>query len=283
MHRVCATYDVCISAEVHVDTPPTPLSAVGISASTLHWLAPWSKMAPKVLMGSIQVSPLGIGHDTGITRPHILVTIAPPNPWTSVAASAKATLTSACKPMFSAHKTQAGCGLPAGGESLPVTAEPIPVVGILIGTVCGGPVNTPASMPVPLIPTQYSVFTGMTLGDILGGVVNIVVDMVVSFGLTKLGDAVGGKVASEIGKQAISVALPALAAVGKVVGYNINAPVNLDTSIDNPGTLVQQWVDGDGVGSDAQPGIRVVGFGVQGTGSKGGPTTGVTPVAPWSK
>lgn len=277
MHRVCATYDVCISAEVHVDTPPTPLSAVGISASTLQWLDLWSKKAPKVLMGSIQVSPLGIGHDTGITRPHILVTIAPPAPWTSVAASAKATLTSSCKPMFSAHKTQAGCGLPAGGESLPVTAEPIPVVGILIGTVCGGPMNTPASLPVPLIPTQYSVFTGMTLGDIIGGVVNIVVDIAVSFGLNKLGDAVGGKVASEIGKQAISVALPALAAIGKAVG------INLDTSIDNPGTPVQQWIDGDGVGSDAQPGIRVVGFGAQGTGSKGGPTSGVAPVAPWSK
>jgi hypothetical protein len=117
----------------------------------------------------------------------------------------------------------------------------------------------------------------MTLGDIIGGVVNIVVDIAVSFGLSKLGDAVGGKVASEIGKQAISVALPALAAVGKVVG------INLDTSIDNPGQPVQQWIDGDGVGSDARPGVRVVGFGGQGTGSKGGPTSGATPVAPWSK
>jgi len=272
LHRVIATYDVCISLEVHMDTAIPALSAVGGSVSTLQWLDAWSKKAPKVMMGSLSVSPLGMGHDTGITRPHILVSI-PPTPWMSIAASAKATFTSACKPMFNAHKTQAGCGLPAGSERLPVTAEPTPFVGILIGTVCGGPINTPASYPVPLIPTQYSVFTGMTWGDIIAGVINIAVDMAVSFGVGALGGALGG---GKVAQQIISVIVPVVGAVGKGVG------LNLDVSVDNPGRIVQEAVDGDGVGSDAQPGIRVFGFGVQGTGAKGGRTTGARPVGPWS-
>lgn len=271
LHRVLATYDVCISAEIHMDSAIPPLSAVGGSVSTLQWLDAWSKKAPKVLMGSIQVSPLGMGHDTGITRPHILVSI-PPTPWMSVAASAKATLTSSCKPMFNAHKTQAGCGLPAGGESLPVTAEPTPFVGVLIGTVCGGPVNTPASLPVPLIPTQLSVYTGMTWGDIIAGVINIVVDMAVSFGIGALGGALGG---GAVAQQIISVVVPVVGAVGKAAG------INLDVSIDNPGRIVQEAVDNDGVGSAANPQIRVFGFGVQGTGSKGGPVSGVKGVTPF--
>ncbi|MFN7988504.1 MAG: hypothetical protein U0529_13595 [Thermoanaerobaculia bacterium] len=271
LHRVIATYDVCISAEIHMDSAIPALSAVGGSVSTLQWLDAWSKKAPKVLMGSIQVSPLGMGHDTGITRPHILVSI-PPTPWMSVAASAKATLTSSCKPMFNAHKTQAGCGLPAGGECLPVTAEPTPFVGVLIGTVCGGPVNTPASLPVPLIPTQISVYTGMTWGDIIAGVINIVVDMAVSFGIGALGGALGG---GKVAQQIISVVVPVVGAVGKAAG------INLDVSIDNPGRIVQEAIDDDGVGSAANPQIRVFGFGVQGTGSKGGRVSGVKGVTPF--
>lgn len=271
LHRVIATYDVCISSEVHLDSSMPPLSAVGGSVSTLQWLDAWSKKAPKVLMGSIQVSPLGMGHDTGITRPHILVSIPPTLPM-SAAASAKATLTSSCKPMFNAHKTQAGCGLPAGGECLPVTAEPTPFVGLLIGTVCGGPLNTPASLPVPLIPTQLSVYTGMTWGDIIAGVVNIVVDMAVSFGIGALGGALGG---GQVAQQIISVIVPVVGAVGKAAG------VNLDVSVDNPGRIVQEAIDGDGVGSAANPQIRVFGFGIQGTGSKGGPVTGVKGVTPF--
>lgn len=272
LHRVLATYDVCISAEIHMDGAMPPLSAVGGSVSTLKWLDLWTKEAPFVNMGSLSVHPLGMGHDTGITRPHILVSI-PPTPWMSVAASLKATATSSCKPMFNAHKTQAGCGLPLGKECLPVTAEPTPFVGVLIGTVCGGPVNTPASLPVPLIPTQLSVFTGMTWGDIVAGVINIVVDMAVSFGIGALGGALGG---GKVAQQIISVIVPVVGAVGKA------AEINLDVSIDNPGRIVQEAMDGDGIGSDAQPQIRVFGFGVQGTGSKGGRTTGVTPVGPWS-
>jgi len=269
LHRVLATCDVCIAVEVHMDSTIPPLSAVGGSVSTLEWLPPWSAKAPTVMMGSLQVNPLGMGHDTGITRPHILVSI-PPTPWMSVAASAKATLTSSCKPMFSVHKTQAGCG----GKSLPVTADPFPFgVGLLLATVCGGPVNLPAPVPVPLIPTQLSVWTGMTIGDIIGGVINIVVDMAVSFGLGVLGGALGGgKIAQEI----ISVALPVIAAIGKVTG------INLDVGIDNPGRIVQEAIDDDGIGSDANPAIRVFGFGVQGSGPKGGRTSGPALATPWS-
>jgi hypothetical protein len=276
MHRVLASLDFCIAAEVHVSIPPDPMSAVGVSLSTLRWIVPgFSKHAEKVEMGMLAVHPLGMGHDTGILRPHILVAIPPAWP-TSIAASLKATATSACKPQFNAHKTQAGVGDAPGTESLPVTAEPIPYVGLLMGTVCGAPVNLPAPTMVPLIPTQISVWTGMTWGDIIAGIINIGVDMLVSFLLDRLTNALGNMVSSKLAKEAISVAIPIIGAVGKVLG------INLDVGIDNPGRPFQEAIDKDGVGSDAQPGVRVFGFGVKGTGSKGGRTTGVTPVGPWN-
>jgi hypothetical protein len=191
----------------------------------------------------------------------------------SLAAIAKAMATSACKPMFNAHKTQAGCGLPDGSDSLPLTCEPTPFVGVLIGTVCGGPVNTPASLPLPLIPTQYSVFTGMTWGDIIAGFVNIGVDMLVTFLLGAAGKKLAG--GSDVAEQVIGIAVPVVAALGKA------AKINLDTGIDNPGRVVQQWWDGDGVSSDAKPGIRIGGFGVEGGGAA--PGSGPRVVAPWSK
>jgi hypothetical protein len=277
MHRVLGTWDFCISVEVHVDTPPTPMSALGGSAWTLEWLDAWSKKAPKVEMGSLGVNPLGMGHDCGPGRLHVLVTIAPPAPWTSIGASALATAMASCKPQFNAHKTQAGVPAdPAGTDALPVTAEPIPFVGIVIGTVCGSPVNTPASLPLPLIPTQLSVFTGMTWGDIVAGIVNIAVDMALSFALGKLGGAIGKKFEGEILEQIIPIILPGLSVLGKILH------INLDVSIDNPGRVVQEWVDGDGVTSDARTGGRVVGFGGQGRGAGSGPDSGARPVGPWN-
>ena len=275
MHRVLATYDVCISVEVHVLEPLPVLNALGVSASTLQWLDMYSEKAPKVLMGSLGVNPLGMGHDTGITRPHILLTITPFNPVTSFAASCKATFTSSCKPQFCAHKTQAGCGLPNGGSAKAVTAEPIPAVGFLIGTVCGGPVNTPASLPVPLIPTQLSVYTGMTTGDIVGGIVNIGVDMLVSglIGLAGKGLSRGNAVAELV----IGMVIPWIAAIGKANN------INLDVGVDNPGSIVQEAMDGDGIGSGQPAAVRVFGFGVRGSGPEGGRATGAELVGPWNR
>lgn len=254
MHRVLASLDVCISAEVHMtDKPPS----LGASEGTLKWMPPWSKSADTVEMGFLAVHPLGIGHDTGILRPHVMIAIPPPPPL-CLLASAKATALSSCKPQFSAHLSQAGCGT----DCLPITAEPIPEgVGMLIGTVCGTPVNIPAAAPIPLIPTQWSVWTGMTAGDIVGGMVNVGVDMALSFGLSKLGD----RTKSEKLK-ALLEKIPAVAALGKVLG------INLDTGFDNPGTAVQRAMDKDGVDSSAQPGVRVGGFGGSGN----------SPVGPWN-
>ena len=77
-----------------------------------------------------------------------------------------------------------------------------------------------------------------------------------------------------VAEQVIGIAIPLVAALGKGLG------INLDTSIDNPGRIVQQWVDGDGVSSDAKPGIRVFGFGAEGGGSA--PGSGPRLVGPWS-
>lgn len=254
MHRVLGSLDVCITPEIHMtDTPPS----AGASAGTLKWLPPWAKSADTVEMGSLAVHPLGIGHDTGITRPHVMIAV-PPAPPACVAASAQATALSSCKPQFSAHLSQAGCG----GECLPVTAEPIPYgIGMLVGTVCGSPMNTPAPLQVPLIPTQWSVWTGMTAGDIVGGIVNVGVDVAVSAALGALGNGLE----SETLKYIIDK-VPILAAVGKVLG------INLDTGIDNPGTIVQKGIDRDGVSSSASPGVRVGGWGV----------SGGSPVGPWN-
>lgn len=254
MHRVLGSLDVCITTEMHVmDSPPS----IGVSEGTLKWMPPWSKSADTVEMGSLAVHPLGIGHDTGIMRPHVMIA-APPAPPVCAAASAKATAMSSCKPQFSAHLSQAG----VGSECLPVTAEPIPYgVGILVGTVCGSPMNIPAPIQVPLIPTQWSVWTGMTAGDIVGGIVNVAVDVTLSAALGALGNGLKSKILKKLLE-----ALPILSIVGKFTGYN------LDTGIDNPGSVVQKAIDRDGVSSSAKPGGRVGGFGVSGD----------SPVGPWN-
>lgn len=259
MHRVLATLDICIALEVHLDTGP--ISAAGVSMGTLQWLPPWSKKGNSIEMGMLHVAPMGTGHDTGPTRPHVLVSI-PPNPWWSVAASVKGTLTSSLKPMFTAHRTQIGNGSPA--SKLPICAEPIPYcIGLVVANACGSPVNLPDPVGPPLVPTQLTVFTGMTWGDIVGGICNVLIDMIVSLVLNVVGTVLGELTGNALGSQVLSALPTLLSTIAKLVSTATGVPFSLDTTADNLGSVVQQGIDRDGVGSDANPQVRILGFGIQ--------------------
>ena len=81
----------------------------------------------------------------------------------SIVESLLDTAKSSIKPHFTAHKTL----VKVGQDSLPITVELIPYgVSFASVTLCGTP-DSPNIMP--LIPTQFSVWAGMTWGDILGG------------------------------------------------------------------------------------------------------------------
>lgn len=247
MQRLLGSMDTLVAAEVHADPPP--LTAAGGSAGSLQWMDAWSKAAPQVYMGSLETRPLGQGHDTGIMRPHVLVA-APPVLVNSAAASLKATLMSSCKPNFSAHLVQIG----VGGDSLPVMTEVLPFVNPLVCVnVCGSPFNVPQPVLPTLIPTQISVFTTLTAGDIVGGVLNMAADVGLSFLLGKLGGGLGEGVTNLIVKEALSWVLPLIPIVGKVTG------VDLDVSVDNPARVVQELIDRDGVDSDARTDVKIFG------------------------
>jgi hypothetical protein len=252
MYRVLSDQDLCFTVECHLGGKPP---AIGYSAGPLRWNPAYQKYAERVLMGMLRVKPLGIGHDAGMLRPHQLVAIPPP---LSPSASLEATAKSSLKPHFSAHLAQAGCG----GSCLPMTVESLPSgFGLFFATSCGSPLKLPAPLQVPVIPFQFSVWTGLTAGDIFGGLTNMYVDVAFSGVLGYLGN----NTKSDFLKGLLK-ALPFRSMVGKYLG------INFDTGFSNPGSVVQKAIDRDGVSSDAQPGFRVGGYGL-----KGGKF-----VAPWS-
>lgn len=268
MQRLLATSDLLMAVEIHVDGPT---AAMGSSWQELEWLSAWSKRDPDVEMGSRAVNPLGLGHDCGPGRLHVLVA---PTPAAAVAASVAATALSSCKPMFSAHLVQAGVG---PGECLPVTTEAFPFgCTDLCVTVCGAPVNLPQPLFVPMTQSHHDVWTSLTFGDIVGGFVNMGVDVGLSFLFGKLGGAMGKDITSKIGQFVASSSLPIAAVVGKVIG------VDLDTGVDNPGPVVQRWIDKDGVDSSAQPAVKVLGPAQESGSATTGATSGL-PNSPWAE
>lgn len=164
MWRVLAAMDFVTTPELHwgVSAP-----AVGVSLGFHFAIGAWSwKFDRRCLLGPIPTnSPPVLGHDAGILRPHILVDPSPipPPPACSAISSALATACSALKPTFSSSRD-----LRNGGGALPVSTEMVPYVGIFLsGNVpCGfaGP-----HYGIPLIPTQLTDWSGLTVGDIVGG------------------------------------------------------------------------------------------------------------------
>lgn len=275
MHRVLAATDFYAALEFHGPAPP----CAGGSASILHHNPLTAKCCYTVQMGLISTNPLGMGHDAGFGRPHIMY--CPPDPTGAISAAEclAATLTSSCKPMFNSHAVQIG----VSGSSLPVTCETLPYyVSYLSNMNCGSPCNTPEV--IPLVPTQLTVLVGMTLGDFVAGFVNSAVDALVSFGMGKLGSTVGDRLAKRFGSRAIKwvaknivgLFTTAAGAVGSITGTNFS------TGIDNPGRILQELIDRDNVGSDAVSGVRFLGFGVEATTGERGVQDGAQFVHPFS-
>ena len=297
MHRALGSCDFCQAGEIHLDFAGA--GAAGGSASTLKWLPQWSKDAGTVEIGALSVHPLGLGHDTGPTRPHVLVTVPIPEPASSVAQSAAATALSSCKPVMGAHKTLAGCGDPP--QAVPLSVEAMPYgINLLSVVVCGSPVNTPQTQP--MVPSHFSVWLGVTWGDVIGGFVNAQVECAMGLANAALGGGLG-KAHAKLGK-ALGGKFPRLAAfagtkAGKVTGkvtefLTGNSPtlladvgsltgVNLNTGLDNPGRILQEAFDADGAGSEASTSVRALGFGVGGEGDgEGGAQDGVALEGPWT-
>ena len=266
MHRVLADWDVVISVEYHI---PGLGGSLGPLLSLLGGLS-W-KTDDGVHMGFLGVKPMGQGHDGGMGRPHILV-IVPVDPSggaASVALSLLCTALSSIKPQFTSHTVQVN----AGGM-LPVCAEVIPFIGCLSTTACGAPVDLPNTAPI--VPTQISVWTGLSWGDIIGGIVNIACDMAWSAITWGIGNKIkigadfieNGLTKSQLlkrilGNNVVGLVLKALGITGSI------GDINFATGPTNIGALAQQAIDGDNVTSDAPINVGIFGFGASWSQSSG--------------
>jgi hypothetical protein len=274
MHRLLMTYDPVPAPEFHLP------SCVGGSFSLwLHVIPVFQKHALTVEVGPIPTNnPLGMGHDTGILRPHVLVCVPDPTLLASGLASAAATVGSSCKPMFNAHKVQVG----VSGASLPVCADPLP----FCVTIGGGIVCSFPGLPTALYPpTEFTVFVGLTLGDLLGGIMNAVAESAFQGVFNAIGFGAGA-IGKGLAKSAPKLAQEVIEAIaGCIPGLATTAggAFNLNTGFSNPGRVLQEDIDRDGVGSDAHAAFTVFGFGVSRTSSSpGGTDDRVGWATPWS-
>jgi hypothetical protein len=239
MHRVLG----------HHDWQPTKLevhgSATGVSFGAPHvfdFVNPGGAATGSGKVGETVLlpegSPMGLGHDAGPLRVHVLVDSSPEQ--AHVVKSAMATATSGVKPCFSAHKVQVS----VSGSMLPVVTDPTPMgVGLLSATYCGTP-DSPNV--IPLVPSHSEVFAGMTLGDMLGGLVNMIVDALWSIVADKIGDLAGLIMPDwlfGLGTRYCGLLID---------GYGLG-PSNI-------GVIAQQWIDGDGIGHDASVSVMGAGF-----------------------
>ena len=240
MHRVMGSFDCLpVAAEVH-------WTAVGLSFGTptnlminaLGLFGFW-KMNWNIHMGMIHTRPMALGHDAGPPRLHVLLQLPDPTFALSAAASAMATALAGIKLPFTAHKVQ----ISVGGQNLPICCQPIPwTPGFFAAQVCGNP-DLPNGV-YPIIPSHLSVYAGLTCGDIVGGIVNLAMDMVWSAAMGKVGDVIGD--ASKLADRIVGGTLRGLGGAGLGMG-----PSNL-------GGAAQQWIDEDGVTSDAPIGFNIL-------------------------
>ncbi len=258
MHRVLSHWDALpIGEELHTNAvgislglPPASLGLINSGG----WLNFW-KINPKIFMGFLRGCPMGYGHDAGPPRLHILWVFMIPDPPPfpqSVSASLWATGCAGVRPMFTAHKVQ----IKIKGDFLPVHLELLPqsilfTMASLTGYAPGGFMSVLfcGSFPnliSPIIPTQYSVFAGMTMGDVIGGFVDMFLTVLVdqAIGLTGIVPGVEGL-------------------IGAVL--RVCTALGMSTGIYGAGVIVQQVVDynrsQDTVKSDAPIQIIMVGFG----------------------
>jgi hypothetical protein len=279
MHRVLAVFDFTAAVEIHA---PGFGGSAGLLISPGGALGFW-KVPPQIMMGMLTPSPMGQSHDAGPLRVHVMV-VPEPTTALSIALSAATTLLSSLKPLFTSHTVQAK----VDSSYLPVCAEIIPYMmslGSYSTMVCGSPCDLPNTMPI--IPTQVSVWVGMTWGDLVGGIINGLADMAFSAVTSYAGDALKcGKGAwstlskTQIGSRILGHGMPWALKTGA------SSPIGLSTGPNNLGALAQQAIDGDGVTSDAPIALTFLGVGgqINQHSSSNGETASVSNtqfVAPW--
>jgi len=230
MHIPCATYDPVPTPEIHL------FSCVGASFTFYeHIDDPKHKISEKIFLGPISSNnPLGMGHDIGRGRPHVLLCLIVPK---SPISSGLATASSSDSPQFSAHK----CLVGVGGAKLPICTYPIPFVPMLEGMGCGSPVNLNLWRPNTVLGT----IVGMTLGDLYGGFINMW-----CAGTFNTFNAIIGELAGKI--PGLGKAEPYLSAGAGAAGFTVLGGSNL-------GSVFQQMIDNDGIDHDAKPELTVMG------------------------
>ena len=231
-HWPCANTDLVPAFEYHLT------SCAGTSLSPWRWLDEGAhKIAPMIMMQGFANYPLGLGHNVGRGRIHVLICME--GAVMSAAQSLLATISSSCKPVFSSHKTQVN----AGGAR-PMSTYVIPGHAGYSGSCCGGPVSITLSHPNNVT----SILVGMTLGDIIGGVVNFVVEALVNTALALIGVAAGME-----GGPAASFAVTVVLSVLGAAGFTVFGMSNI-------GVFAQMLIDQDGITHDAGPEITILGM-----------------------
>lgn len=251
MWRVLAALDFITVQEVHFGVLP-PVPAVGVSTGIHSALGFWAfKYDQQCFLGPIPINmPPCLGHDASIGRPHILIDpspVPPPpappaTPLNSIASSASATMCSAMKPTFSASKDLRNGG---GQGPLPVSTEALPFgAGIVFSgnVVCG---LGPPHMGIPMIPTQFMDWSGLTLGDIIGGFVNMRVEMFWQGVLECFAIVPGLKWGAKGTAKVAKVAVDAVAKnLSKIVAWGPAIGINFWPSGENTGRAVRNLIDG---------------------------------------
>ena len=225
-HWPCANTDLVPAFEYHIAT------CAGTSLSPWEWAdTPAHKISGTILMQGAN-NPLGLGHNVGRLRVHVLFCVE--GVAVSVAQTALATISSSCKPVFSAHKTQ----VDAGGAR-PISTYVIPGHAGYSGICCGGPVSITLSHPNHVT----SILVGMTFGDIIGGIVNYAVEALVNTALAMLSVAAGP----------YGLAVTAVMSILGAMGFTV-------FGMSNMGVIAQMAIDGDGITHDAAPEITILGM-----------------------
>ena len=229
MHTPCVILDAVPTLEVHL------FSCAGGSFSRYeHEDKGKHKIADEVYLGpSFTNRPVGLGHDIGAGRIHVLICIELPK---SIPSSIIATIGSANAPHFSAHK----CLIGVGGAALPICTYPIPIVCMLEGMGCG----SPASLNIFRPATALGTLVGMTLGDIIGGIINMW-----CAGTFNTFDAIIGEYLGKIMPDELAGLITACASAA---GFTIFGGSNL-------GVVFQQMWNEDGINHDAKPELTVLG------------------------
>jgi hypothetical protein len=210
----------------------------------LNIKAKWSKN----VIGPFGFQFIGKDNDSGLIIPHI--SIPPPNVLVPIVIAFGGS-----KVMFGASTVK----INVDGAGIPMGACVFPVVPLSLNQACNQPLNLPSDYVI----APNTVMVGLTLGDIVGGVVNIVLDMGLSFLLSKLGDKFSSGVTQPIVAAVLGKFGPSLiggvaqgvinglidAALGFAANEGIDAGKGaagkgaVGQAVSDPGYALGAWID----------------------------------------